>query len=101
MPPLGTRGTIVGLYEDACEVLFDIDFTGGTTLNGRCLPGRGLIMSNYQLLNLSKPHAIPAAGAGPFLHAIARALGICVLVIVFCGLVHVTVFVTVHVRLSA
>ncbi|KAK9843112.1 hypothetical protein WJX74_007152 [Apatococcus lobatus] len=63
VPPLGVRGTIVGIYEDACEVLFDTDFTGGTSLNGRCLPGRGLIMSNFQLLNLSKPHAIPASGA--------------------------------------
>ena len=63
VPPLGTRGTIVGVYEDACEVLFDTDFTGGTSLSGRCLSGRGLIMSNFQLLNLSKPHAIPASGA--------------------------------------
>lgn len=62
MPPLGSRGTVVGVYEDACEVLFDSEFTGGTSLNGRCLQGRGLIMSSYQLLNLSKPHAIPASG---------------------------------------
>ena len=76
MPPLGTRGTIVGVYEDACEVLFDTDFTGGTALSGRCLPGRGLIMSNFQLLNLSKPHAIPASGAFALHQLIVGSAGI-------------------------
>jgi hypothetical protein len=34
-PPLGFRGTIVGVHDDACEVLFDREFPGGTDLFGR------------------------------------------------------------------
>lgn len=26
---------VVGIHEDACEVLFDAEFPGGTDLNGR------------------------------------------------------------------
>ena len=34
-PELGARGTVVGVHEDSCEVLFDADFPGGTNLQGR------------------------------------------------------------------
>ena len=43
MPPLGVRGTIVGVHDDACEVLFDAEFNGGSDLYGRlaCPPHGG------------------------------------------------------------
>lgn len=34
-PPLGARGTIVGVHADDFEVLFDAPFSGGTDLQGR------------------------------------------------------------------
>ncbi|KAK9818370.1 hypothetical protein WJX72_011521 [[Myrmecia] bisecta] len=61
-PPFGLRGTVVGVHEDACEVLFDADFLGGNDLHGRCNGSCGLIIPADQLLNLSKPQAIQATG---------------------------------------
>ena len=34
-PPLGARGTVVGVHDDDCEVLFDAPFLGGSDLQGR------------------------------------------------------------------
>eukprot|EP00884_Botryococcus_braunii_P018829 jgi/Botrbrau1/562/Bobra.0010s0030.2 len=61
-PPLGLRGTIVGIHDDACEVLFDVEFPGGTDLHGRCLGHCGMIMPANQLLNTSNPRAINVTG---------------------------------------
>lgn len=61
-PPFGTRGTVVGVHEGVLEVLFDIDFIGGTSLHGRCKGSCGLMLPPERLLNLSKPHAIAVQG---------------------------------------
>jgi len=54
--PIGTTGNIVGMFlDDEIDVLFDAEFFGGTTLNGRCSPGRGLRVKKDQLLNLTYP----------------------------------------------
>ena len=34
-PPLGLTGTVIGVYDAAAEVLWDRDFPGGSSLNGR------------------------------------------------------------------
>jgi 5'-3' exoribonuclease 1 len=62
-PPFGARGTVVGVYDDAVEVLFDGDFPGGSDLFGRCAGGAGALLPAAALLNLSKPAAVRAEGA--------------------------------------
>ena len=55
-PPLGSRGTVVGVHEGALEVLFDADFIGGGDLQGRCQGRCGVMLPPADLLNLAKPH---------------------------------------------
>ncbi|GAB4816899.1 hypothetical protein N2152v2_003945 [Parachlorella kessleri] len=62
-PPFGHRGTVVGVIDEAVEVLFDCEFPGGTDLYGRCHGNSGLLVPAAELLNLSKPHAVKAEGA--------------------------------------
>ena len=63
-PPFGVRGTVVGIYDEgtAVEVLFDEPFIGGSDLFGRCSGQNGALLPSYELLNVSKPHAIRAEG---------------------------------------
>ena len=61
-PTFGSRGTVVGVYDDAVEVLFDQEFLGGTDLFGRCNGNFGAMLPADQLLNLSRPHAVKAEG---------------------------------------
>lgn len=63
-PPFGARGTVVGVYDDAIEVLFDQEFLGGDDLFGRCNGNCGALLLNEQLLNLTRPHAVKAEGSG-------------------------------------
>ncbi|TPX52871.1 hypothetical protein SeMB42_g01129 [Synchytrium endobioticum] len=53
--PFGSPGTIVGLDGPLVEVLFDRPFMGGTTLDDRCAPSRGMEVSKYTILNLTNP----------------------------------------------
>lgn len=61
-PPLGSRGTVVGVHEGALEVLFDVDFIGGGDLQGRCQGRCGIMLAPADLLNLAKPHFINLQG---------------------------------------
>lgn len=61
-PVFGSRGTVVGVYDDAVEVLFDQEFLGGNDLFGRCIGNYGAMLPADQLLNLSRPHAVKAEG---------------------------------------
>ena len=61
-PPLGSRGTVVGVHEGALEVLFDVDFIGGGDLQGRCQGRCGIMLPPADLLNLAKPHFINLQG---------------------------------------
>lgn len=54
---------VVGVHDDACEVLFDLSFPEGTDLAGRCSSKCGAILAASELLNLSKPHAVAVTGA--------------------------------------
>ncbi|KAA6417737.1 MAG: 5 -3 exoribonuclease 1, partial [Trebouxia sp. A1-2] len=62
-PPLGSRGTVVGVHEGAVEVLFDADFIGGGDLQGRCQGRCGVMLPPADLLNLAKPHFSNITGA--------------------------------------
>ncbi|KAL4438007.1 hypothetical protein ABPG77_004228 [Micractinium sp. CCAP 211/92] len=61
-PAFGSRGTVVGTYDDAVEVVFDSEVAGGTDLYGRCNTNCGMLLPSADLLNLSKPAAVKAEG---------------------------------------
>ncbi|GIL88258.1 hypothetical protein Vretimale_14135 [Volvox reticuliferus] len=54
-PPYGLRGTVIGVYEEACEVLFDEEFGGGSNLNGRVNGKCGAYVPLDLLLCVNKP----------------------------------------------
>ncbi|KNE66638.1 hypothetical protein AMAG_11755 [Allomyces macrogynus ATCC 38327] len=55
--PLGALGYIVGIEKEHVEVVFDVTFMAGSTLNGRCTKSRGLAMKRGLLLNLTYPQS--------------------------------------------
>lgn len=59
-PVFGARATVTGVYEDACEVIFDEAFKGGSDLNGRCNGAVGAVLPKEALLNVTKPQALGA-----------------------------------------
>jgi 5'-3' exoribonuclease 1 len=69
-PPFGARGTVVGMHPwevgSSLEVLFDVDFDGGSDLHGRVPGKRGALVPSGHCLNLTHPPPLPALGAwGP------------------------------------
>ncbi len=48
-PPFGARGTVVGVFESAVELLMDEEFAGGGTLNGRLRLARGATVPKDQV----------------------------------------------------
>ncbi|GLC57430.1 hypothetical protein PLESTB_001223500 [Pleodorina starrii] len=60
-PPYGLRGTVIGVYEEACEVLFDEEFGGGSNLNGRANGKCGAFVPLDLLLCVNKPIEISLA----------------------------------------
>eukprot|EP00798_Chlamydomonas_sp_ICE-L_P005709 gene5709-12771_t len=54
MPPFGQRGTVIGVYDDACEVVFDKSYPGGTDLNMRVQGNCGAFLPKDLLLNVSR-----------------------------------------------
>ena len=50
----GMLATVIGVYKDLIEILFDEPFIGATNLNGRCPNFRGKIVCVFDLFNLSK-----------------------------------------------
>ena len=61
-PPFGTRGYVVAVHGEACEVLFDREFVGGTDLHGVLPDKRGSLLPGAELVNLSHPPAMPLLG---------------------------------------
>lgn len=53
--PLGLSGTVVTLYQNLAEVVFDEEFLGATTLNRRLSQAIGMVVPVAALLNLSQP----------------------------------------------
>ena len=61
-PPFGARGYVVAVHGEACEVLFDREFVGGTDLHGVLPDKRGVLLPGAELVNLSHPPAMPLLG---------------------------------------
>ena len=65
--PIATRGTVVGMTRTTrtmlLDVLFDVTFMSGTSLNDRCSPFRGSTVPVASVLNLSDRQIIAGSRA--------------------------------------
>ncbi|KAE8221479.1 hypothetical protein CF319_g5174 [Tilletia indica] len=61
--PLSALGVVVGIKPGNLDVLFDLPFMSGSTLEGRCSPRRGGSINPTSLLNLTQPFLVLANGA--------------------------------------
>ena len=65
--PIATRGTVVGKTRTSrttlLDVLFDVTFMSGTTLEDRCSPFRGSTVPTYSVLNLTNKQIIAGSRA--------------------------------------
>lgn len=50
----GSLATVIGVYKDVVEVLFDEAFIGATNLNGRCPNFRGKVVCFFDIFNMTK-----------------------------------------------
>ncbi len=62
--PLSARGVVVGINSNSLEVVFDVPFLSGTTLNDRCAPYKGAAVSFVSVLNLTQPQFVCAGTTG-------------------------------------
>ncbi|SGY47624.1 BQ5605_C001g00550 [Microbotryum silenes-dioicae] len=51
--PLSAKGTVVGIQTGSIDVVFDVQFLGGSTLGGRCSDYRGATVGPATVLNLT------------------------------------------------
>ncbi|KAM0788250.1 hypothetical protein ACM66B_001401 [Microbotryomycetes sp. NB124-2] len=67
--PLAAQGVVVGIQTGLIDVVFDVEFIGGSTLGDRCSPHRGASVAPNTLLNLTDPqfalHTGPQANTPP------------------------------------
>ena len=63
VPVFGSRGYVVAVHGEACEILFDAEFDGGNDLHGVLSERRGALVPGSDLVNLSHPPAMPLLGA--------------------------------------
>ncbi|BGP46515.1 exonuclease II Exo2 [Rhodotorula kratochvilovae] len=63
--PLSAKGVVVGIQAGFIDVVFDVQFMGGTTLGGRCSTYRGATVTLSSVLNLSNPQFSTGVGAPP------------------------------------
>lgn len=60
--PIATRGTVVGISRTSrttlLDILFDVTFISGTSLDGRCAPFRGSTVPITSVLNLSSKQVV-------------------------------------------
>lgn len=65
--PIASKGTIVGLTQTTREtwldVVFDVSFMSGTSLNDRCSPFRGQTVPSWAILNLTTRQVIAGSKA--------------------------------------
>ena len=68
--PIATRGTVVGKTRTPrttmLDVVFDVTFMSGTSLDGRCSPFRGSTVPLYTILNLSDPQLVAGSRASQY-----------------------------------
>ncbi|CCG82598.1 putative Exonuclease Kem1 [Taphrina deformans PYCC 5710] len=62
--PIATRGTVVGVHKDSLDIVFDAAFMSGTVLGGRCSEYRGMTVSYFAVLNISRPTVLATSRAG-------------------------------------
>ncbi|KAK4058246.1 exonuclease II Exo2 [Microbotryomycetes sp. JL221] len=60
--PLAAQGVVVGIQTGLIDVVFDVQFIGGTTLGDRCSSHRGASVAPNTLLNLTDPQCIVQTG---------------------------------------
>ncbi|GAA5924119.1 hypothetical protein JCM10213_004497 [Rhodosporidiobolus nylandii] len=63
--PLSAKGVVVGIQSNFIDVVFDVQFMGGTTLGDRCSPYRGATVTRSAVLNLTNQQYASGAGAPP------------------------------------
>ncbi|GAA6034942.1 hypothetical protein JCM8097_009377 [Rhodosporidiobolus ruineniae] len=63
--PLSAKGVVVGIQTNFIDVVFDVQFMGGTTLGDRCSPYRGATVTRTAILNLSQQQFASGQGAPP------------------------------------
>ncbi|CAE6444875.1 unnamed protein product [Rhizoctonia solani] len=56
--PLAAKGVVVGLLPTFLDVVWDVPFINGTTLNGRCTEYRGSSVTFNSVLNLTEPQFV-------------------------------------------
>ena len=65
--PIATRGTVVGKTRTPrttmLDIVFDVTFMSGTSLEGRCSQFRGSTVPVYSVLNLTNPQLIAGSRA--------------------------------------
>ncbi|KAL8286442.1 hypothetical protein RQP46_004459 [Phenoliferia psychrophenolica] len=53
--PLSAKGVVVGIQVGFIDVVFDVQFIGGSTLGDRCSAYRGMTVAPTSVLNLTQP----------------------------------------------
>ena len=65
--PIATRGTVVGRTRTSrttlLDVVFDVTFMSGTSLDDRCSPFRGSTVPVHSILNLTEPQLVAGSRA--------------------------------------
>ncbi|CAE6424286.1 unnamed protein product [Rhizoctonia solani] len=56
--PLAAKGVVIGLLPTLLDVVWDVPFINGTTLNGRCTEYRGSSVTFNSVLNLAEPQFV-------------------------------------------
>ncbi|KAF8896029.1 exonuclease II [Infundibulicybe gibba] len=56
--PLSVKGVVIGLNSKSMDVVWDVAFMSGTTMNDRCSPYRGSTVEFNTCLNLSNPQFV-------------------------------------------
>lgn len=66
--PIATRGTVIGLTRTTrhtlLDIVFDVTFMSGTSLNDRCSPFRGMTVPVSSVLNLTNRQLVASSKAG-------------------------------------
>ncbi|KAL2315302.1 Protein kinase domain-containing protein [Schizosaccharomyces pombe] len=62
--PIAAYGTVVGIMLHHLDVVFDLPFMSGTTLDGRCSPYHGMQVEVSMVLNVTNPQFVVNTRAG-------------------------------------
>ncbi|EPX71292.1 exonuclease II Exo2 [Schizosaccharomyces octosporus yFS286] len=62
--PIAAYGTVVSIASHQLDVVFDLPFMSGTTLDGKCSPYRGMQVEPSMILNVTDPQFVVTTRAG-------------------------------------